>query len=452
MICNNCGYHFKSGFTCPLCGKRHSGRSRCPVCQKTIYHGQVRCNNCGNPLQKVTSVNNATIQKQANYNQKQEKTHQNKEKKSRHIMKFPVFQQLEMYDYRKDNQALKQKMQDARNTLFNHSQTKKQKRKDRSNITNAIVGTIFLATISLFLIRTVITTVNQKNEIERLSDDFTTVEIQDDNTALEMAGNYNQNNYQIINGDDVYLGIDYNMVQTNRNLGINKENGLQGYEYLYYEDDKIYAGDGIDYYFHDMKNGDGDYLFRYEKVLPLGQNRFLFLNEKQLSLYENGQESILSSEEIVDFTYDFSSNLIYAAIEIDDGNLIFSIDLSGNVIDTFDFITTGSFYVDNNIMYYQDYDGIIRYNILMDSYEQVMLGSIKNYTVCNDGIVYVDTAQELYFYDPSVDTVTFISDEAGQFNLIGEYILFERYDGDDYGNWYIATKDGQRCSIDTLSG
>ena len=46
------------------------------------------------------------------------------------------------------------------------------------------------------------------------------------------------------------------------------------------------------------------------------------------------------------------------------------------------------------------------------------------------------------------DFYTEIVDGVDSFNILGEYVLLNRYDS-GY-SWYIATTDGQICSLDTL--
>lgn len=468
MICNNCGYHFKNSLTCPLCGQSYKKKKVCPVCQKRIHYNQIRCNNCGNPLIKQSTtdvskyyVNNHNFPKNnkttVNYNN-QKTTNSSNQKiinvhtNSKSKTKIPSFQPLEMYDYKIGNEEIKRRFEEARNAL-NFRRDRRKKKTNKSRIPNIIAGLTLLITVGGFLFEILINFIDNDFSFEEttteravLSDDFTTANITETNTPLENAGNYNQDNHVYFNNDQIYLGYEDNVYVTDNELATINTLTVPGSTSLYVEGDNLYCGYYDEYYCYNLTNQEEVFLFNKNTVLPIGQGRFIYTtnSNNELYLYSNNTSTCLYDDYTYGFFFDANSELVYLA----DGEKIQTMDLNGNVVGEYYISCYSNFYVDGSLLYYQSIYGVNVYNLSDDSESIQIEDSLYEFTVVDDGIVYLDDNENLMYYNFEDESYTEIVDGVDSFNILGEYVLFNRYDS-GY-SWYIATTDGQICSLDTL--
>lgn len=468
MICNNCGYHFKGGLTCPLCGQLDKKKKVCPVCQKRIHYNQVRCNNCGNPLikQSVADVskyyvnnhnfpeNNKTT---VNYDDPKTTNSSNQEIKTvydspRNKTKISSFKPLEIYDYKLGNEEIKKRFEEAWSAL-SFGINRHKKKTNKSIIANIVVGLIFLFTIGSFLSETLIDFVNDDFSFEEtttssviLENDFTTANITETNTTLENAGNYSQDNYVYFNNDQIYLGYEDCVYVTDYNLTTINKLVVPGNMSLYVEGDNLYCGYYDEYYCYNLTSQQETYLFNKNEVFPIGQGRFIYTgnSNNELYLYNNGTSTCLYSDYTYGFFFAFDSELVYLAT----GENILTIDLNGNVVSKYNINCYSNFYVDGSLLYYQSIYGINVYDLNTGANSTLVEDYIYKFTVVDDGIVYLDDYETLMYYNLEDESYTEIVGGVDSFNILGEYILFSRYDN-GY-NWYVGTTDGQICSLNTL--
>lgn len=468
MICNNCGYHFKSSLTCPLCGQSYKKKKVCPVCQKRIHYNQVRCNNCGNPLIKQSAadvskyyVNNHNVPKNNkttvsynnskttnNSNQKIKTVHTNQRNKT----KISSFKPLEMYDYKLGSEEIKKRFEEARSAM-SFGINRHKKKTNKSRIPNIVVGLTFLFTIGTYLFGTLIDFVKNDFSFEEttsssvvLENDFTTANISETNTTLENAGNYSQDNYVYFNNDQIYLGYEDSVYVTDYNLTTNDTLVVPGNTSLYVEGDNLYCGYYDEYYCYNLTSQQEVFLFNKNEVLPIGQGRFIYTSNSsnELYLYSNGTSTCLYEDYTYGFFFDSNSALVYLAT----GENIQTMDLNGNIVGEYDIDCYSNFYVDGSLLYYQSIYGINVYNLSTGADSTLVEDYVYEFTVVDDGIVYLDDYQTLMYYNLDDESYTNIVDGVDSFNILGEYVLFSHYDN-GY-NWYMATTDGQICSLDTL--
>lgn len=455
MICNNCGCHFTGSLTCPLCGSRWGRKNKCPVCDKPIHLGQTRCSNCGNPLSdSISRASDYTTSRVSQTNTVEHTTSQNNKREDKRKRKKPLFQPLEMYDYKASNKEIKKRFDEARANIFNHRHEKRNGEKVKQIIT-MIVGLVFILSIAGSLFSVVLNFVDNDFSFERfdstvtLDETLSNVNISRNNTNLEMAGNYNQDNSVLIDGDNLYLGYNDCVYRTDREINQMNTYFTPGSSSLYLEGDNLYCSYYGEYYRYNLTTEEETYLFDMDKVLPIGQGQFLYLdNINALYLYDGSQSRLLSGDNYVySFAYDSASGLVYVA---GDDSEIKALDLNGQIVHRYGISCYDDIYVDGNLLYYQDYDGIYSFNLDDGTIDTVLATDeyLYKYTIVDGGIVYTTSDENMIFYNSVEDSYTTIADDVNEFNIVGNYILFERYE-DGY-RWYFSNRYGEVCPVDSL--
>ena len=423
MKCDNCGNEIKNMLVCPLCGYRQGKINRCSVCTTIVHYGQSNCPNCGNPtkyLKKEDINKKYYLKDDLDY--------------SKHTATTHVYQSQEMYDYQESDNDIKKRFEEARDKLTrNHKKTVKRDR-EKKNLIAIVLGIIFLwgALFNLF--------VSDEANVEMV--DIKEMSINGDNNDLMMAGNFQQGSVVFLDNDELYLGCDYDLKKADRSFEKIENidfisDSLSGN--IYIEDNYIYYDNFGIYKRYDINSGNFEELFYDENILPIKNHRFLYTNEMKLYLYENGESRLIDSHDIYYLAFDFKTELIY--FEVD--GAIRAIDLEGRFKNEYDLYAIGNFYVDDGVIYYSNINGIEAYDTKIDdSISYLDESDIYNFIVTNNGIVYTDMENDLYYHNFDDEEIYLIDSDIYEFNVAGDKIIYRSND-DEY-NWYIS--DGYSMS------
>lgn len=137
--------------------------------------------------------------------------------------------------------------------------------------------------------------------------------------------------------------------------------------------------------------------------------------------------------------YDYKTNLIYYS----SGNgYVAVIDLKGSFITTYDIYVGNEMFVDNGLVYYQDYDGVHCFNTSNNENTIILEEQIYHFIMVDNGILYSNYNSELYYYDE--DESYLIDEEVGNFNVLGNTVIYVN-DYEEY-NWYISDYNNNKTA------
>lgn len=424
MKCDNCGNEFKSSLKCPLCGHRQGKISHCPVCQSVIHYGQPRCSNCGNPTKYEKKVDiskkytsSFTTANKTNYNKRSD------------------YQQQEMYDYKSSNNEIKQRLEEARQRINNlNFPINKQRKANNNQVKNIIGGVVVLFIAVVIILGQILPSFQDGDDYQ----ESPSLGVAYDNENITQQGNMKNGGYAFLKDSEIYFGIDGLIYRTDSNFDNYTEITDEGNQHIYCIDDYIYCEQWGTYIRYDTRSEQVEELFEMNNVLPINFERFLYtsFDETGLFVYDalNNKTTKLVNEDILSYSFDDLAKIVYYT-EIG-GETIQTVDLNGNKGSQIDISGAGNIYVSDGIIYYQDYQGVHRYDIETKTDELLITDEVNNYIVTLDYIIYTNYDDELYCYDG--DT-TLLDDEVATFNVIGNLVIYS----DEYlENWYVCNYYG----------
>lgn len=437
MRCDNCGNEFKNSLTCPLCGHRQTKISRCSVCGTTIHHGQAHCTNCGTPTKYY---HREDISK--NYHSKFIPTDY-----AKHSEKTHVYQEQEMYDYKSSNADIKKRLDEARQRIANLNIPAGPKlNTDNEQLKRIAIVIIAVAVIGLSLFDIFFSSDDKGTE------EITTSEmaISHDNDFLTKSGNYLHGAYGYLDGDDLYLNTGEGIIQTDRYFEDQQIVAEDIYaDYLYVEDEMLYYNNFDGFSKYNLANSEAEVLFSANNVLPLGNQQFIYIDTNQtgLQLYHEGVSQTLTSLTVSSFAYDEQNELVYYST----GDKVYTVDLIGKELASYDLYLYGDMYVDGGIIYFADSEGVKSYDTKTKD-EEILVEDedIYQFTIVDDEIVYLDFDDSLYVYDTNEEASVFIYDNIDGYCLVGDKIIFSS-DQDEQSyleNWFVGEFNGQIASLD----
>ena len=236
------------------------------------------------------------------------------------------------------------------------------------------------------------------------------IEVNGNNNDLMMAGNFQHGGLVYQNSDDIYLGVNYQLNKTDSSFSDFYNMTPESDGNVYVEGNYIYYSSFESYRRYDINAEEEIGLFNVEKVLPIKNHRFLYTDGTGLYLYENEESKQLADYNTSVFTFDFKNELVY----FEKDGVIRSVDLRGMFINDYNICVFNNL---NNIWLYVEDD------------------DIYNFIVTDQGVVYTNTDNELYYYYNDGGEVYFIGDDVLNFNVIGDKVIY--CDNEGY-SWFIS--------------
>lgn len=421
MKCDNCGNVYKNDLKCPLCGHYQGSIYHCSVCDTIIHSGQSHCPKCGSPTKynKREDIGDKYSSKfiPTKYAKHSEATH--------------VYKQQEMYDYKSSDNEIKRRLEEARKKILNYNvkSAKPRVNLQKKNLLILIIGGLIILGAVAFNFLTV-----ERLEVETV--DLDEIEVTGNNNNLMLAGNFQQGGLVYQNNDNIYLGCNYQLRETDHSFSDFKNIEIESDEVdgnVYTEDNYIYYSSFGSYRRYDLNTKEEIELFNIEKVLPIYNHRFLYTNGAGLYLYENGENKKIADYNTNVFTFDFKNELVYFEKE----GIVRAINLRGNFINDYSIYLYGNLYVDKGIIYYYDFEGIKSYDInTKNTRLYVENEKIYNFIVTDKGIIYTDTDNDLYYYYNNSEENYLIGINVFDFNVVGDKVIYSS-DNDGYG-WFIS--------------
>lgn len=411
MRCDNCGNQYQGNFTCPVCGHHQGSVSHCNVCSTIIYPGIQQCPNCGSPTKYAKKVD-------VNQKYHSSNTSNNYTKQSNYSAQ----------QYKKEISRNKTKFD--KNKFLNNRKKSNYAKTDIKNKLRKFISIIVFVTIAFSFITNIFFEEDETSIV-----DIEKIEITSDNTDLMLAGNFQQYATSFLLEDDVYIGSNYRLTKTNRQLDSFKEIEDLGNAYLYVEDQYVYYADVNDYLRYNQETSEVESLFTFDKILPIKNHRFLYTNDSnnELYLYNNGTSNRILNNYINYLAYDYQTDLIYYSSGND---YIGVIDLNGSFKTTYDIYLQSQMYVDDGLLYYQDFDGIHCFDTNSNEDTIILEEDVDQFTIVDNGILYTNINRQLRYYNQDKPDNYLISENVSNFNVLGNTVIYE----DTYGDckWYIT--------------
>ncbi|WP_285816072.1 hypothetical protein [Thomasclavelia cocleata] len=416
MKCDNCGNVYKNNLKCPLCGHHQAKIYHCSVCDTVIHFGQSHCPKCGSPTRYNKQED---ISKK--YSSKFISTDYSKHSRSTH-----VYKQQEMYDYKSSDNEIKQRLEEARKKILNYraKSVKSKVSLEKRNLLKLVIGGFVILSVAFSFFTT------ERLDIEIVELDR--IEVNGNNNDLMMAGNFQHGGLVYQNSDDIYLGVNYQLNKTDSSFSGFYNMTPESDGNVYVEGNYIYYSSFESYRRYDINAEEEIGLFNVEKVLPIKNHRFLYTDGTGLYLYENEESKQLADYNTSVFTFDFKNELVY----FEKDGVIRSVDLRGMFINDYNICVFNNLYVDDGVIYYYDFDGVKSYATDTNNiWLYVEDDDIYNFIVTDQGVVYTNTDNELYYYYNDGGEVYFIGDDVLNFNVIGDKVIY--CDNEGY-SWFIS--------------
>lgn len=383
MKCKYCGVEIGNSLKCHLCGHKQIGKTTCPVCSKLIYPYQEYCSNCGSPTiyRKDHTIKKVTPDTIVH----SEQSHNYNTVSESYDYKKNAYDFKDSFKQLKDLNSMNYK--EAFKKFQNQPRKKniQRKPKQKSFIKTMIILVIFVVFIFIPVSELIINTVTN---IVETTDEAT--------SSFDGNGNTDLSSFNL--NQDSSRG-DYNQNFTNSDGGA----------FVY--QNKLYIslnGQLIKYDAH----------FENSEVLEESSCDHIYVDDQnQHILYTNN---------------DYESKLI----DFNGTSLKQNVDNYGN-----------AYFIDG-FLYYREYDGIYKTDFSSDEGELVQAASdIYRFGVGQDEenekvIVYgenYDNVLNAYFDDDSYA----LYDDARDFYIIGDKVIFFTYDDHYTRHYFISSYDGE---------
>ena len=444
MKCKYCGVEIGNSLECHLCGHKQIGKTTCPVCSKLIYPYQEYCSNCGSPtiyrksepIKKVTP--DTSVHSEASHNY--------------HTVSESYDYKKNAYDYKKPFKNLNKYVPIQKNKkTFNHPNVRKNKR-----IVKIIIGIIVAFNLIIPIAGAIIGIIGDNLETGETTsfDDSGNTDLTSFNLSQDSSrGDYNQNFTNSDGGafvyqNKLYISLNGQLIKYDAHFENSEVLEESSCDHIYVDDRGCFYENDSDFVFLDFNGKRKTLLNEVSHCYVLDQKIFYIKDETLYCLTIDENINVIDNQKIKDNIYEFT---------VDDQNqriLCTNTDYESQLID-FNGTTLKNkmnsyedgYFIDG-FLYYREYDGVYKTDFSNDEGELVQAASdIYRFGVGQDEesekvIVYgenYDNVLNAYFDDDSYA----LYDDARDFYIIGEKVIFFTYDDDYTRHYFISSYDGE---------
>ena len=431
MKCKYCGAEIGNSIECHLCGHKQIGKTTCPVCSKLIYPYQEYCSNCGSPtiyrksepIKKVTP--DTSVHSEASHNY--------------HTVSESYDYKKNAYDYKKPFKDLNKYVPIQKNKkTFNHPNVRKNKR-----IVKIIIGIIVAFNLIIPIAGAIIGIIGDNLETG-------------ETTSFDDSGNTDLTSFNFTNSDGgafvyqnkLYISLNGQLIKYDAHFENSEVLEESSCDHLYVDDRGYFYLQYGDLIFADHQNNKKTLLNDAYDCYVLDQSIFYIQNDNLYCLTIDDQMNKVANKKIKEnvnhFSIDDQNQRILCTNTDYESQLI---DFNGTTLKNKMNSYEDGYFIDG-FLYYREYDGVYKTDFSNDEGELVQAASdIYRFGVGQDEesekvIVYgenYDNVLNAYFDDDSYA----LYDDARDFYIIGEKVIFFTYDDDYTRHYFISSYDGE---------
>ena len=444
MKCKYCGAEIGNSIECHLCGHKQIGKTTCPVCSKLIYPYQEYCSNCGSPtiyrksepIKKVTP--DTSVHSEASHNY--------------HTVSESYDYKKNAYDYKKPFKDLNKYVPIQKNKkTFNHPNVRKNKR-----IVKIIIGIIVAFNLIIPIAGAIIGIIGDNLETGETTsfDDSGNTDLTSFNLSQDSSrGDYNQNFTNSDGGafvyqNKLYISLNGQLIKYDAHFENSEVLEESSCDHIYVDDRGCFYENDNDFIFLDFNGKRKTLLNEVSHCYVLDQKIFYIKDETLYCLTIDENMNEIDNKKMVDDTYEFNvddqnQHILYTNNDYESKLIDFNGTSLKQNVDNY-----GNAYFIDGFLYYREYDGIYKTDFSSDEGELVQAASdIYRFGVGQDEesekvIVYgenYDNVLNAYFDDDSYA----LYDDARDFYIIGEKVIFFTYDDDYTRHYFISSYDGE---------
>ena len=444
MKCKYCGAEIGNSIECHLCGHKQIGKTTCPVCSKLIYPYQEYCSNCGSPtiyrksepIKKVTP--DTSVHSEASHNY--------------HTVSESYDYKKNAYDYKKPFKNLNKYVPIQKNKkTFNHPNVRKNKR-----IVKIIIGIIVAFNLIIPIAGAIIGIIGDNLETGETTsfDDSGNTDLTSFNLSQDSSrGDYNQNFTNSDGGafvyqNKLYISLNGQLIKYDAHFENSEVLEESSCDHIYVDDRGCFYENDSDFVFLDFNGKRKTLLNEVSHCYVLDQKIFYIKDETLYCLTIDENMNEIDNKKMVDDTYEFNvddqnQHILYTNNDYESKLIDFNGTSLKQNVDNY-----GNAYFIDGFLYYREYDGIYKTDFSNDEGELVQAASdIYRFGVGQDEenekvIVYgenYDNVLNAYFDDDSYA----LYDDARDFYIIGEKVIFFTYDDDYTRHYFISSYDGE---------
>jgi hypothetical protein len=445
MKCKYCGVEIGNSLECHLCGHKQIGKTTCPVCSKLIYPYQEYCSNCGSPtiyrksepIKKVTP--DTSVHSEASHNY--------------HTVSESYDYKKNAYDYKKPFKDLNKYVPIQKNKkTFNHPNVRKNKR-----IVKIIIGIIVTFNLIIPIAGAIIGIIGDSLETDETTSSFDgngNTDLSSFNLSQDSSrGDYNQNFTNSDGGafvyqNKLYISLNGQLIKYDAHFENSEVLEESSCDHIYVDDRGCFYENDSDFIFLDFNGKRKTLLNEVSHCYVLDQKIFYIKDETLYCLTIDENMNEIDNKKMVDDTYEFNvddqnQHILYTNNDYESKLIDFNGTSLKKNVDNY-----GNAYFIDGFLYYREYDGIYKTDFSSDEGELVQAASdIYRFGVGQDEenekvIVYgenYDNVLNAYFDDD----IYALYDDARDFYIIGDKVIFFTYDDHYTRHYFISSYDGE---------
>lgn len=445
MKCKYCGVEIGNSLECHLCGHKQIGKTTCPVCSKLIYPYQEYCSNCGSPtiyrksepIKKVTP--DTSVHSEASHNY--------------HTVSESYDYKKNAYDYKKPFKDLNKYVPIQKNKkTFNHPNVRKNKR-----IVKIIIGIIVTFNLIIPIAGAIIGIIEDSLETDETASSFDgngNTDLSSFNLSQDSSrGDYNQNFTNSDGGafvyqNKLYISLNGQLIKYDAHFENSEVLEESSCDHIYVDDRGCFYENDSDFIFLDFNGKRKTLLNEVSHCYVLDQKIFYIKDETLYCLTIDENMNEIDNKKMVDDTYEFNvddqnQHILYTNNDYESKLIDFNGTSLKKNVDNY-----GNAYFIDGFLYYREYDGIYKTDFSSDEGELVQAASdIYRFGVGQDEenekvIVYgenYDNVLNAYFDDD----IYALYDDARDFYIIGDKVIFFTYDDHYTRHYFISSYDGE---------
>lgn len=445
MKCKYCGVEIGNSLECYLCGHKQIGKTTCPVCSKLIYPYQEYCSNCGSPtiyrksepIKKVTP--DTSVHSEASHNY--------------HTVSESYDYKKNAYDYKKPFKDLNKYVPIQKNKkTFNHPNVRKNKR-----IVKIIIGIIVTFNLIIPIAGAIIGIIGDSLETDETTSSFDgngNTDLSSFNLSQDSSrGDYNQNFTNSDGGafvyqNKLYISLNGQLIKYDAHFENSEVLEESSCDHIYVDDRGCFYENDSDFIFLDFNGKRKTLLNEVSHCYVLDQKIFYIKDETLYCLTIDENMNEIDNKKMVDDTYEFNvddqnQHILYTNNDYESKLIDFNGTSLKKNVDNY-----GNAYFIDGFLYYREYDGIYKTDFSSDEGELVQAASdIYRFGVGQDEenekvIVYgenYDNVLNAYFDDD----IYALYDDARDFYIIGDKVIFFTYDDHYTRHYFISSYDGE---------
>lgn len=445
MKCKYCGVEIGNSLECHLCGHKQIGKTTCPVCSKLIYPYQEYCSNCGSPtiyrksepIKKVTP--DTSVHSEASHNY--------------HTVSESYDYKKNAYDYKKPFKDLNKYVPIQKNKkTFNHPNVRKNKR-----IVKIIIGIIVAFNLIIPIAGAIIGIIGDSLETDETTSSFDgngNTDLSSFNLSQDSSrGDYNQNFTNSDGGafvyqNKLYISLNGQLIKYDAHFENSEVLEESSCDHIYVDDRGCFYENDSDFIFLDFNGKRKTLLNEVSHCYVLDQKIFYIKDETLYCLTIDENMNEIDNKKMVDDTYEFNvddqnQHILYTNNDYESKLIDFNGTSLKKNVDNY-----GNAYFIDGFLYYREYDGIYKTDFSSDEGELVQAASdIYRFGVGQDEenekvIVYgenYDNVLNAYFDDD----IYALYDDARDFYIIGDKVIFFTYDDYYTRHYFISSYDGE---------